>query len=57
MCEIIERNRAEGRAEGKAEGLAEAIKSLIDSLRLTTEEAMSVLKIPPAEYPKYLAML
>lgn len=57
MCEVIERNRAEGRAEGKAEGRAEAIKSLMDSMRLTAEEAMRALKIPPAEYPKYLAML
>ena len=29
MCEIIERNRAEGREEGRAEGLAEGKASLI----------------------------
>lgn len=57
MCEVIERNRAEGRTEGRAEGRAEGIKSLMDSLCLSAEEAMKALKIPPSEYPRHLAML
>ena len=53
MCEVIERNREEGRIEGRIE----AITNLMDSLKLTAQQAMSALKIPESDYPKYMAML
>lgn len=35
----------------------EAIKNLMDSCKWTIEQAMEALKIPEADYPKYIAML
>lgn len=65
MCDIIERNRAEAAAEAAAKAAAEAtirtkvegIKNLMDSLKLTAQQAMAALKIPESDYPKYMAML
>ena len=52
-----EEAREEGLAEGKAEGRVESIKNLMDSLKLTAQQAMDVLKIPESDYSKYMAML
>jgi hypothetical protein len=45
--------RAEGKAEGKAEGMQDAllasVKNLMDSLKVTMDEAMTILKIPAEE--------
>ena len=49
--------RDEGRAEGKAEGKAEAARSLMESLNITKEKAMELLKIPAELQPKVLALL
>ncbi len=65
--------RAEGRAEGKAEGRAEGeargeargkeetslndIRNVMEGFKVTAQQAMDVLKIPPAEREKYLARL
>ena len=49
--------RAEGRAEGKAEGKAEAARSLMESLGITKEKAMELLRIPTELQPKVLALL
>lgn len=57
MCEVIERNREEGRIEGRIESKIEAITNLMDSLKLTAQQAISALKIPESDYPKYMAML
>ena len=35
----------------------EGIKNLMDSLKLTAQQAMAALKIPESDYPKYIAML
>jgi len=56
-----EEGRAEGRVEGKIEGKEEtrleAIKNVMDSFRVTAQQAMESLKIPTDEYPKYMARL
>lgn len=61
MCDIIERNRAEAAAKAAAEATiitkVESIKNLMDSLKLTAQQAMAALKIPESDYPKYMAML
>ena len=53
MCEVIERNRVEA-AEKATE---KAIKNLMDTLKLTVQQAMAALKIPESDYSKYMAML
>lgn len=50
---INELNRMDAVAKSKAEG----IKNLMDSLKLTAQQAMAALKIPESDYPKYMAML
>ncbi len=40
-------------ADSKAEGKLEAIKSIMESLNMTAEQAMDVLKIPKEEREKY----
>ena len=61
MCEISERNRAEAAAKAAEEATirtkVEGIKNLMDSLKLTAQQAMAALKIPESDYPKYIAML
>ena len=43
--------------EAEKKGKIEAIKNLMDSCEWTIEQAMKALKIPEADYPKYIAML
>lgn len=57
MCEVIKRNREEAKIEGRIESKVEAIKNLMDSLKWTAQQAMSALKIPESDYPKYMVML
>ncbi|MBQ1640951.1 MAG: hypothetical protein II051_06865 [Lachnospiraceae bacterium] len=53
----IEVGRMEGKAEGKAEGKEEerqaSIRSIMDTMKLSFEEACSALKIPAKEIEKY----
>lgn len=55
------RGRAEGRAEGKAEGRAETIvgnlKMLMLNMKLTPEQAMEALSIPPQEQGFYRELI
>ena len=48
---------AEGLAEGKAEGKAEAVINLMETMNITAEQAMKALKIPDADFAKYLSLL
>ena len=58
MWEQILTERAdEAEKKGKIEAKIEAIKNLMDSCEWTIEQAMKALKIPEADYPKYIAML
>ncbi len=55
----------EGRAEGLEEGLAkgafnktvEALRNIVDSLNLSLDQAMAVLKVPDADRPNYKEIL
>ena len=49
--------KAEGLAEGKAEGKAEAVINLMETMNITAEQAMKALKIPDADFAKYLSLL
>ena len=73
MCKAIddmrkeskEEGRTEGRVEGRLEGRVEGIEStrlesiriVMERLKYTAQQAMEFLKIPTADWPKYLAKL
>jgi len=46
-----------GRAEGEIKGTIQSIHSLMESLKLTADQAMNALKIPKEEQAKYLSLL
>ena len=69
MCKAIddmrkeskEEGRTEGRVEGRVEGIEstrlESIRIVMERLKYTAQQAMEFLKIPTADWPKYLAKL
>ena len=56
-AEGLAEGKAEGLAEGKTEGKAEAVKNLMETMNITAEQAMKALKIPDADFAKYLSLL
>ena len=46
-----------GMAQGMERGTIQSILSLMDSLKLTVQDAMAALKIPQSEQGKYEAMI
>ena len=63
--EAREQGRVEGRVEGRAEGRVEGIEqerikniqNLMESMKLTAQQAMDALMIPVSEQQKYTAIL
>jgi len=59
--DAIEDAKKDGRLEGREEGITEAIlssiKSLMETMGISVEKAMAVLKIPEAEQRKYTDLL
>ena len=59
--EIREEGREEGRKEGREEGVdqsrIDSIKSLMNTLKLTAQQAMEALSIPLSEQSRYLTKL
>ena len=57
MCtfcdELSESGKNEGKIEGKREAQCEAIHNIMESLNLSMEQAMDVLKIPESERAEY----
>ena len=53
----IARGMAQGIEQGMAQGTVQGILSLMDSLKLTVQDAMAALKIPQSEQGKYEAMI
>jgi hypothetical protein len=49
--------REEGRQEGVDQNRVENIRSIMDTLKLTAQQAMDALKIPAADQAKYMARL
>ena len=47
----------EGLETGRIEGLLESIQNLMESLKMSDTEAMTVLKIPASEHEKYAEMM
>ena len=63
MCKAIEDMRAEAKAEGRAEGRSEGsteriltdLKNVMDSINVSIEEAMEILKLDPLQRQEYAA--
>ena len=48
---------AKGREEGREEGKILSIRNLMDTLKLSAQQAMDALKISSEEQQKYLSMI
>ena len=55
--EKSEKSRMEGRAEGISQGILSSVRSLMETMSWPLDKAMDALKIPPAEQPKFAAMI
>lgn len=53
MCKAFEETRNEAREQAYLDN----IRNLMDSLKLSAEQAMAALKVPAEEQSKYLAKL
>lgn len=47
----------EQRDKGRTEGMLASIRSLMDTMKISADKAMALLKIPASEYPIYQSML
>lgn len=57
MCKIMEDLREESIRRGIEQTRLESIKNIMEGLKCTATQAMTLLKIPASEQPKYLSML
>ena len=57
MCDALRELMKEDFEETKQETLLETIKNLMDTMKWTAEQAMTAMKIPDAEWGKYIAKL
>jgi len=57
ILDLKEEGRQEGRQEGVDETRLESIKNIMETLKLTAQQAMEALKIPNGDRPKYAAKL
>ena len=57
MCEGLRELMADSKAEGREETLLNSIKNLMETLKLTAEQAMDALKIPDDDRKKYVSLL
>ena len=53
----MEAGRKEGKKDGREAERINSIRNLMESLKLTSQQAMDALKIPSAEQPYYLSLL
>ena len=53
----MEAGRKEGKKDGREAERINSIRNLMESLKLTSQQAMDALKIPSAEQPHYLSLL
>ncbi len=57
MCNLSEGVWERGMEKGKENTILEIIRNLMDTMKLTAEQAMAALKVPKAEQSKYFDML
>ena len=57
MCRAFEETRNEGIEKGREQAYLENIRSMMETLKLTSQQAMDALKIPVTEQAKYVTKL
>ena len=57
MCKIMEDMCNDVAQKSRAEERIQNIRNAMDSLKISAQKAMEVLKVPPEEQAKYAAML
>lgn len=57
MCNLSDGVEEMGIKKGIEQNTIASIKSLIETLKLTAEEAMNALKVPDGDREKYFSML
>ncbi|MBR3143067.1 MAG: hypothetical protein IKF09_07990 [Clostridiales bacterium] len=57
MCEVLDRVEEKGIQRGIDQTRIESIKNVMESFKVTAQQAMEALKIPVDDQPKYLAKL
>ena len=57
MCNLSKGVEERGIARGLETGTLNAIRNLMETMKLTAEQAMEALKVPEAEKVKYAEML
>ena len=57
MCKIMEDMRNEATEKATENTLLQTIRNLMETLKLTSDEAMAAMKIPDADREKYLSRL
>ena len=57
MCEVLDRVEEKGRKDGVDRTRLESIKNVMESFKVTAQQAMDALKIPISEQPRYAAKL
>ena len=57
MCEVMEQLRDESIQRGIDQNRVDSIKNIMETLKLTAQQAMDALKIPKGEQGKYMARL
>ena len=57
MCKVMEDMRQEAMEEGMEKTLLKDIASLMDTLKLSADQAMDALKVRAEDRARYLSML
>ena len=57
MCNLSKGVWEKGMTKGMTDGLLSSIQNLMETMKLTVEQAMDALKIPEADRQKYIELL
>ena len=57
MCKIMDEIRQEGFERGAENKLLESLRTIMQTMRLSEDEAMNALLIPPEKRAKYKELL
>lgn len=52
-----EEGMQQGMIQGMQQGMLDSIRNLMDTMKLTAQQAMAALKVPEDEQPKYMELL
>ena len=57
MCRAMEELRNESKSEGIFKGKLESVVNLMETLKITVQDALKLLKIPESEHARYIAAI